>query len=191
VAHKTPGRIRMKLPAGKGDPELLEKVKATFSAIPGIEKVKVNPDTGSILLTWDADAHHHDDVHCQICEHIAQHHGEVEGGPPSKDEALPTNEIDDMAQKIQQEAEFLAEHSQSARVVVDLFKELDKQIKVSTKNTVDLKIVLAAGVVGFTLLEVGATAATPIWFTVAVFSLNHMVAMQHAAPARPAPAPKA
>jgi hypothetical protein len=174
----------MKLPAGKGDPELLAQVRATFEVIPGIDKVKVNPDTGSITLVYDADRHEH--VHSHVSKHLETHHPEAAADL----EAPPTNEIDDMAQKISQEAEFLAEHSHSARVVVDLFKELDKQIKVSTKNTVDLKIVMAAGVVGFTLLEVGATAATPIWFTVAVFSLNHMVAMQHAAPARPAPAKK-
>jgi hypothetical protein len=169
----------MKLPAGKGDEALLAQVKATFEVIPGIDKVKVNPDTGSIVLIYDAEDHAK--VHHHVSRHLETHHPEA---APAL-EVPPDNEIDDIANKISQEAEFLAEHSHSARVVVDLFKELDKQIKVSTKNTVDLKIVLAAGVVGFTLLEVGATAATPIWFTVAVFSLNHMVAMQHATSANP------
>lgn len=167
----------MKLPAGKGDPALLDQVKATFEVIPGIDSVKVNPDTGSITLAWDPQKHAHHDVSCTICEHIEKHHA------GSEVEHLPTNEIDEMASRIQQEAEFLAEHSESARMVVEMFKELDKQIKVSTGNAVDLKIMLAGGVLAFTLLEVGATAATPIWFTVAVFGLNHMVAMQHARPA--------
>jgi len=40
---------------------------------------------------------------------------------------------------------------------------------------VDLKIVLAAGIAGFTVFEVGATAATPVWVTLSVFALNHMI----------------
>ena len=39
----------------------------------------------------------------------------------------------------------------------------------------DLKIVLAVGIAGFTIFEVGATAATPVWVTLSVFALNHMI----------------
>jgi len=57
------------------------------------------------------------------------------------------------------------------------FKDLDRQIKVTSRNTVDLKIVLAVGIIGLTIIEVGATAATPVWVTIAVFGLNHLVQM--------------
>jgi hypothetical protein len=56
---------------------------------------------------------------------------------------------------------------------------------------VDLKIVLAAGIAGFTIFEVGASAATPVWVTLAVFALNHMIQanMAEAAEAEAARAP--
>jgi hypothetical protein len=60
-------------------------------------------------------------------------------------------------------------------VVVDFFSDFDKQIKIASGNVVDLKIVLAAGIAGFTILEVGANAATPVWVTLAIFALNHMI----------------
>ena len=85
------------------------------------------------------------------------------------DRPPPTNEIDALASKIQQEAEFLAENSHTARVIVDFFKQVDQQIKTGSGNTVDLKIVLAVGIAGFTILEVGASAATPVWVTLAMF----------------------
>ena len=50
-------------------------------------------------------------------------------------------------------------------------------IKVSTGNVIDLKIVLAAGIAGFTIFEVGATAATPVWVTLAIFTVNHFIQM--------------
>jgi Heavy metal associated domain 2 len=162
IAHQVPGRIRMKIPSAKGNPELLEQMKQTFAVIPGIEEVTVNPATGSLVLHYDVD--HHDAFHGHLEHHTGGH-----------DRPAPTNEIDALANKIEQEAEFLAEHSHTARVVVDFFKEVDRQIKVGSHNTVDLKIVLAVGIAGFTIFEVGASAATPVWVTLAIFGLNHLI----------------
>jgi hypothetical protein len=39
VAHQVPGRVKMKVPAAKGNPELLKQIADTFSAIPGIEHI--------------------------------------------------------------------------------------------------------------------------------------------------------
>ena len=49
VAHQVPGRVRMKIPSAKGNPELLEEMKQTLSVIPGIEEVIINPATGLAL----------------------------------------------------------------------------------------------------------------------------------------------
>ena len=59
--------------------------------------------------------------------------------------------------------------------VADFFKGLDRQIKLATDNNVDLKIVLALGLIGFTVIEVGATAATPVWVTLSLFVVNHFI----------------
>jgi cation transport ATPase len=171
IAHQVPGRIRMKIPSAKGNPEQLEAYKQTLSLIPGIEQVEVNPDTGSIVLKYDPDQH--DEFHSGFHHHCSQHHahGAAHHRPP-------TNEIDALANKIEQEAEFLAEHSEAARVVVDFCKRTDREIKLATGNVLDLKMVLAIGVVGFTIFEVGATAATPVWVTLTLFGLNHFIEMQ-------------
>jgi hypothetical protein len=162
VAHQVPGRVRMKIPSAKGNPELLEEMKQTLSVIPGIEEVIINPATGSLVLHYDTD--HHDAFHGHLVHHTGGQHQ-----PP------PTNEIDALASKIQQEAEFLAENSHTARVVVDFFKQVDAHIKTGSHNTIDLKIVLAVGIASFTILEVGANAATPVWVTLAMFGLNHLI----------------
>ncbi|NEU96738.1 HMA2 domain-containing protein [Bradyrhizobium uaiense] len=161
IAHQVPGRIRMKVPSAKENPELLEQIKQTFSVIPGIEQVIVNPATGSIVLHYDTDRHN--EFHGRLEHHTGGHF------------KPPANEIDALATKIGQEAEYLAEHSHTARVVVDFFKDFDNGIKVATGNVVDLKILLAAGIAGFTIFEVGANAATPVWVTLAIFALNHMI----------------
>jgi hypothetical protein len=161
IAHQVPGRIRLKVPKVKENPELIEQIQQMFAVIPGIENVTVNPTTGSVVLHYDTDRH--DEFHGKLAHHTGGH------------EKPPTNEIDALANKIEQEAEYLAEHSHTARVVVDYFKDFDRQIKVATGNVVDLKIVLAAGIAGFTIFEVGANAATPVWVTLSIFALNHMI----------------
>jgi len=176
IAHQVPGRIRMKVPAGKGNPELLARIRETFGNIPGIDQVVVNPTTGSVVLHYDEDRH--DEFHDDFRRHLPNGHR-----PPS-------NEIDELMRKFEDEAEFLAEHSHIARGVVDFFRHLDRRIKTASGNVIDLKIVLAIAIIGFTVLEVGATAATPVWVTLIIFSLNHFIEMHPpgATPQR-APAP--
>jgi hypothetical protein len=99
-------------------------------------------------------------------------------------------EIDSLAQKIECEAEFLAAHSESAKAIVDFFRHIDREIKIASGNVIDFKILLAAGIIGVTVFEVGASAATPIWLTLTIFSLNHIIEMQQPRGQHtPAPAP--
>ena len=165
IEHKTLGRVRMKFPSAKGDEEQLQGIAKTFGVMPGVERVTVNPDTGSVVLHYDhtrhADFNQHFEHHC--CEHMA---------PP------PKTELDDIADKIENEAEFLAQHSHSAKALLHVCKHFDHQIKRNTNNMFDLKIGLAGGLIAVTLLEVGATAATPIWLTLGVFTLNHFLELQ-------------
>jgi hypothetical protein len=170
IAHQVPGRVRMKIPAGKGNPELLKQISETFGAIPGIEEVTVNPTTGSVVLHYDTDRH--DEFHGSFAHHYHAH----------ADERPPATELDKLAERIEEEAEFLASHSHSARVVVDFVKKLDREIKLASNNNVDLKIVFALGIIGLTVMEVGATAATPVWLTLAIFTVNHFIELhpQHA-----------
>jgi hypothetical protein len=183
IEHKIPGRIRMKIPHGKANPEILKAYSAAFASIPGLTKVHAKPETGSIVLEYDpkyeADFHHHFNHACD--NHDTHVHTE-----------RPGDEIDDIASKIENEAEFLAQHSAVARVTVDFFKNFDREMKTLTDNTVDMKILLAGGLAAFTFFEIGAQAATPMWVTLVLFSLNHLTelhAPHHpvAAAAEPAP----
>lgn len=178
IEHKIPGRIRMKVPHAVSNPEILKAYSAAFSAIPGITQIQAKPETGSIVIQYDpkfeADFHQH--LH-HACENHDTH---------VHSESRPGDEIDEIASKIENEAEFLAQHSAVARVSVDFCKNLDRQMKIITGNTVDMKILLAGGLAAFTFLEIGAEAATPMWVTLVLFSLNHLTELH--APHHPVPA---
>ena len=168
IAHQVPGRVRMKIPAGKGNPELLKQISDVFGVIPGIEEVIVNPTTGSVTLHYDTDRH--DEFHGSFQQHYEAHG--ASNGMHGAD-----TELDKITHSIEAEAEFLARHSHTARAVVDFVKMVDHEIKRATNNNIDLKIVFAVAIIGFTVFEVGATAATPVWVTLAIFTVNHFIEM--------------
>ena len=172
VAHQVPGRVRLKVPSVKDSPELVDQIKQMFHAIPGIEEVTVNPTTGSVVLHYDTDRH--DEFHGSFQQHYAAHSGAHAGtnGMHGAD-----TELDKLTNSIEAEAEFLASHSHTARAVVDFVKKVDREIKTATGNTIDLKILFAGTIIAFTVFEVGATAATPVWVTLAIFTVNHFIEM--------------
>jgi hypothetical protein len=171
IEHQVPGRVRMKIPAGKGNPELLKQVSETFAVIPGIEHVTVNPTTGSVVLFYDVDRH--DEFHGTFRGHYETHGGTNGSGTMHGADT----ELDKLTSSIEAEAEFLASHSHTARAVVDFVKKIDHEIKLATNNNLDLKIVFAVGIICLTVFEVGATAATPVWVTLAIFTVNHFIQM--------------
>lgn len=176
IAHQVPGRVRLKIPSAKGNPELLRQISDTFGVIPGIEHITVNPTTGSVVLHYDTDQHH--EFHGHFHEHVGRAH----------DYEPPATQIDEIARKIEEEAEYLARNSETARAFVDFCKRVDSDIKLATGNLIDLKIVLAVGIIGFAVLEIGPAAATPVWVTLTIFALNHFIAM-HPHHQQPAGAP--
>ena len=50
--------------------------------------------------------------------------------------------------------------------------------KKATGNSVDLKVLLPLGLAVVTVVEIGAAAATPVWVTISLFSLNHFIELQ-------------
>ncbi len=53
VTHALPGRVRLKIPRVKHNPELARKAQENLSRVPGVQKVEANPATGSLLILYD------------------------------------------------------------------------------------------------------------------------------------------
>jgi hypothetical protein len=116
----------------------------------------INPVTGSVVLKYDVEEH--DDFHPRFTRHFNEHHADH----TSAHHRPPSTEIDALANKIEQEADFLAEHSHAVKAVIDFCRHCDRHIKVGSGNTFDLKMALCVGIVGVMIFEIGATAATPV-----------------------------
>lgn len=166
VAHHVPGRLRIKIASARGNPALLESLKGIFAGVDGIDSVDLKPHSGSLVLNYNPRLEYEMKKRFEgySHEHVAVHGGERFG-----------DEVDDIARKIEAEAEFLAQRAHWARLSVDFFKAFDRQLKLVSGNVLDLKIVLALGLAVVTFSYVGAEAATPMWITLVLFALNHFM----------------
>jgi hypothetical protein len=168
VAHHVRGRIRVKLPRAKGDHRFLQQVQQFLSPMEGVQRVDINPITGSVVVHYDRS---HTDIHERLAKH-AEDAGIFSLAPPE------ISEIDVLAANIEREAAFLAQHSELARHTVDVVKHIDNEIKLATNNTVDLKVLLPFGLAIYSFMELGtADISTPLWVTLGMFSFNSFVAL--------------
>ena len=172
IEHKVRGRIRVKVPSARLSPDLLEFYRKEFLTIPGLLSVKVSPESGSIIFHYDPKLESEFEQH--FASHANQHLVMVE--------ARPGDEVAKIADGIEAEAELLAAHSSAARATVDFFKALDRELRLLTDNTIDLKVLVAAGLAAYAFIKVGVEASTPIWVTLALFAFNHFIELQGGRP---------
>jgi Heavy metal associated domain 2 len=168
VVHHVKGRIRVKLQDAKGNHRFLESVKQTLSPVAGVRNVDVNSSTGSVVVHYDQT------THPDFAQTLASH-CESEGlfslEPPE------LSEVDAIANKLQREAQFLAQHSDLAKSAVDFVSQIDQRLKTATNNTVDLKVLLPLGLAIYSFIELESDITTPLWVTLGIFSFNSFIAL--------------
>jgi hypothetical protein len=167
IAHHAKGRLRVRVPSAKGNPKALEQIRQSLIPLSGVNEVTVNPSIGTITVNYDPKRHA--DFH----RHLSGegHHKKVMSLPPPP----KLSEIDEIAETMEREAEYLASHSHSAKAVFDFIRKCDVQLKRATDNQLDLKVITPLALAVYAFLELGFEAATPVWLTLGVFSFNHFV----------------
>lgn len=164
IAHHLPGRVRIRLPHARRDAKMLEHVCEFISGVDGVYKVEANLLTGSVVIHYDpareSDLHHYLPT------------------PTGLDDAA------EIAEKLQRETEFLAEHSQTAASLVSAARALDQGLRAATGGLLDLKVTLPALLAVWAFFEVGLDASTPLWVSLGMFSFNSFVSLHRPVPIR-------
>jgi hypothetical protein len=166
VAHHSRGRLRIRVPAAKGNPAALEKIRESLAKVSGVKGVEVSESIGSVTIHYDPRQH------ANFEEHLASE-GSQEVVSVCREPSV--GDLEDVPAMIEHEAEFLAEHSHAAKVLFDWANGLDRTIKRMTGNAVDLKVIAPAALAVGAFMELGVTASTPVWLTLGLFSFNHFV----------------
>ncbi len=174
VVHHVRGRVRLKISHAKGDAEFLERIKQSLSPMPGVRRVDVNPQTGSVLIEYDPAAH--SDFHERLERHAAE--GDIFDLKPPE-----LSEVDELARRIEREAEFLSARSEVAKSIVDFVKQINVGVKKLSNNAVDLNVLLPLGLAVYSVLELETDVSTPMWVTLGIFSFNSFLTL-HTQPPR-------
>jgi len=159
--------MRVKVHGAKDNRHLLEDIQRSISPLQGVNNVEVKPSSGSLIVHYDQS---HTDFHNSLADYC-QGSATLLMDPPA------LTEVDELEKKIEQEAEFLAQHSEVANSVVMFVKGLNADVKRATNNAVDLKVLLPLGLAVYSLLKFEAEMATPLWVTLGIFSFNFFVAL--------------
>jgi hypothetical protein len=178
VAHHTKGRLRIRVPSAKNNPEALEEIKRSLAPVPGVCEVTVNEAIGTVTVLYDPAKHVDFHGHLAAAEGSHQEVLHVEAPPP----LAPMSEVDEAVEMLEREAEFLSSHSHSAKVLFDGLRRFDIELKKATDNNVDLKVLAPLGLAVYAFMELGFEAATPVWLTLGLFSFNHFVTLHTQTP---------
>jgi hypothetical protein len=178
VAHHTKGRLRIRVPSAKGDPEALEQIRRSLEPVAGVSEVMVNEAIGTITVHYDPDQHA--DFHHHLAHAAGGHQEMLEVKPPSL--PTPLSEVDEAVEMLEKEAEFLSSHSHAAKAVFDGIRKCDVALKKATDNNLDMKVLAPAALAVYAFMELGFEAATPVWLTLGLFSFNHFVTLHTQTP---------
>lgn len=160
----------MSVSSARGNESFLDEIRDSMLRIPGVVCVDTSVITGSVLVQYDPQLHRHFhrrlSAHCKEADLVALE-------PPA------ITEVDELVEKVEQEAEFLAAHSRVAHAVVNLVRGFDRTIKIATGNLLDLRVLLPLGLAVWAFSKSGSKLATPLWVTLGISAFNAFVALHH------------
>ena len=142
VIHHLPGRLRLRLPEGKGDPAFLEHLKLSISTVVGVNQVDVSPITGSILIQYDESAQP------ELSKRLANPNVIVE---------LQVSHAADSA---------------GPKPFKKFVRELSENIKRESGDAIDLKELFPLSIAAYDLFFVKRSKPTPLWLTLLMFAFS-------------------
>jgi len=174
VCHHSRGRLRLRVPAARHDSESLKRMAHVVRGIAGVRSAEFNPTTGSLLILYAEELLQDIDP---ITETLAA-------------AQLPLDIVDLM--ELTERADAVDEYSKAANAIGSLLRDLELVVKSSTNNQFDLKVLLPVGTAVAAGLYVmsNSAAPTPVWLTLAMFTVTSFIALNQfeagraAAPAR-------
>lgn len=167
VHHHLPGRLRLRVPAAKGENDELREISSAIARTPGINQVEYNPITGSILIQYSPEQY--------------KNLRSLESGLSASAAPIALNNSHP-AHHGSQRPQHWRGRSIAARRVDSFFKQLDREIRTATDNEVDLKFILPFGVGVLGLVAIRTSSITPLWLTLLIFAFNSFLGLHAPTP---------
>lgn len=146
VTHMTAGRLRIRIPSKKGEAAYFSSLKERFSGVPGVQKIEVNPMTGSVLVRHTLSVREMD---------LGILSGYTEAGGLFK---LGT---------------FKGANQPVSEKITEIFKDADEKVRGFTAGEIDLSTAAVFGLLGVGVVQmVRGRSAAPAWHVAFWYALN-------------------
>ncbi len=172
VAHVSPGRVRVKVPHAKHNPELATKLDERLSAIEGVKRAETNLLTGSIVLLFDAAEIAFEEIMPGVAEVLAA--------------ALPEVEEEAIAALLHPSANGAGAEPLAGQIT-GLLHSFDTRLGAASGGAVDLRVLLPMSLffLGIGRLVASEQVVFPSWYDLLWFSFGTFAAL-NLAPVAPA-----
>jgi hypothetical protein len=150
ITHFMTGRVRIKIPSKKGDEGFFFSLKERFSNFPGVQKIEINPLTGSLLIIHSFDPESLDIKQIKAYTELNSLF-RLEGGAPGG-KGAPLN---------------------IRKKVGETFQGFNENIKELTSGEIDLPTLAFFLLLGVGVFQIGAgNFAAPAWYVAFWYALN-------------------
>lgn len=163
LLHAIPGRVRLRVPEMKGNPELAREIQAHLSSIKLVHRSEANPVTGSVLILYDSA----DSASITALGRAAFPDVNLDGDPTLPE---PTG----------------SPCESSTESIRGFFRDLNARVGTATGGT-DLRVLLptALFLMGVKNLMVGKRLAAPQWYDYLWFAFGTFFTLNGAARTSP------
>jgi hypothetical protein len=169
VHHHLPGRLRLRVPAAKGEEDEMRELSSAIARAPGINQVEYNPLTGSILVRYSLQQY-------KNLKSLESSLGAA-AVPIALNNSHPAHPRHEWPHKHRMRGRSIA-----ARRVDSFFKQVDHDVRMATDNEVDLKFILPFGLAILGLVTLRYSATTPLWLTLLIFAFNSFLGLHAPTP---------
>jgi len=173
VAHVSPGRVRLKVPHAKRNPELATTLDQRLSAVQGVTQVETSLLTGSIVILFDAAEAALDDIMPGVAEVLGA--------------VLPGLESEVIAGLVHPSGNGASTVTPLAGHITGWLGSVDRQMGTASAGAVDLRVLVPLSLffLGMGRLVLAEQAPFPSWYDLLWFSFGTFVAL-NPVPAAPA-----
>lgn len=166
IVHHVPGRLRIKVLGIGAEPAFFATVQAVISKLQGVEAVRVNPASSSIVIDYEpSDAVFH--------FRLAQEDGVTPWLCLEGEDAM----LAEVDQGVTHSARHLAQHSRLAEAIVGTAEKLDADLRRASDGILDFKVLLPLAFAAATSMQKARARGTPMWLTLGTFAFNSFIAL--------------
>lgn len=161
TVHHVAGRMRIKVMGVAGEAEFFAAVKQVIGSLSGVESVRVNPSSSSIVIDYSpADT---------VFHFRLQQSPEVSSLLRLDGEDALMAAIDE---SVTDSVRYLERHSRLAESLVSAAEQVDCSLREASDGYLDLKLLFPVGVAVVTALHKARGRGTPMWLSLGTFAFN-------------------